>query len=79
MKRGKEDWAEKRAHRIVNTCHDLNDAYDYIARALRAAERRGAMAYGHHRKRCKGFPAISQKQLDRDCDCGFTQILRRSQ
>lgn len=39
MKRGKEDWAEKRAHRIVNTRHDLNDAYNYIARALRTARR----------------------------------------
>lgn len=33
--------------------------------------------YGHHTGRCKAFPATSEEQVERDCDCGLARIVQK--
>ena len=46
-------------------------------RARERALREALKKYGHHTNRCKGFPATSEEQLARDCDCGFTALAQQ--
>lgn len=44
-----------------------------IDAAIKAAVRK-CLPFAHHRNSCKGFPAFSDEQLIRDCDCGFVAL-----
>src|ERR1700691_85011 len=54
----------------------LAESDDRIAAASLAKAREALKTYGHHKCTCKGFPASSDEQLERDCTCGFEAALR---
>lgn len=35
--------------------------------------------YGQHRDQCNGFPATTQEQVDKNCDCGLSALVARHQ
>lgn len=37
-------------------------------------EAKPLLKYAIHKTNCKGFPAFSEEQLARDCDCGLQAI-----
>jgi hypothetical protein len=45
------------------------------ARSERDELRQALVKYGHHRNSCKAFPATSDEQIARDCDCGLQAAL----
>ena len=50
------------------------------AAALAACAREEAkelLPFAIHKTKCKGFPAFSEEQLARDCDCGLQAIKNR--
>ena len=37
-----------------------------------------AFPFSHHGSKCKAFPAISDEQILRDCDCGFVKLFKKA-
>lgn len=75
-----QDLYEELLDAVVYTKQELIERAD-LERRLRDAERDRAdlvaalRRFGRHKDRCHGFPATSEEQVARDCDCGFEAAL----
>lgn len=70
---------EKKAENWLKNCSDHRGEQIISPGQLIAAVREQSkmlLKYAIHKTNCKGFPAFSEQQLARDCDCGMAALER---